>query len=99
MNNINYNFDYGNITEEHKRVVEEIVSLCDSLGNETLSELLKHKFKIVSRPRYDMESSTFVEKCRKNNIYCAIQGYVTDSDGIDYPIVSICEDIRKLNQL
>jgi hypothetical protein len=91
-------FDYGNINKDHKDAAEEIANYLTELGQPMFAELIKQKFKVVERPKYNLEESPFIQSCRKAGIYCAIQGYTLDNN-IEYPLVTVCEDIRKLNNL
>jgi hypothetical protein len=94
-------FDYGNITEEHKKVILEVIELARSSGNEMFAEFVKHKFQITEPIKFDLSESKFIEACEKHKFCYNIQGYVKDGlqpDGMHYPIVSITEDIRKLEE-
>lgn len=94
-------FDYGSINEEHKKVVLEIMELAKQSGNDVFAEFIKHKFQIVEPKKYDLAESKFVEACEKHNFKYHVMGYVVDGtnpDSIHYPIVSITEDIRKLEE-
>lgn len=90
-------FDYGSITEEHKSAAAEIVNLLDNLKLPMASELIKQKFQLVETPKYNMEDSNFVKECQKVGIHCAVQGWIKDGEQKEYQIVSVTEDIRKLN--
>lgn len=96
------NFDYGNITFEHKEAVQEIVGLLKSMGHQEVAEIINARFKIVEPKRYDMNSSPFVQACMANHMYCGVQGYIqhgTDIDAVHYPLISMSEDIRKFEKL
>jgi hypothetical protein len=90
--------DFGALTKEHKKVAEEIIKMADEMGLPMLSELIKQKFKIVDIPVYDFSKTKFAEKLKENNINLLVQGYNLEN-GVKYPIVAICEDIRKLEKL
>jgi hypothetical protein len=93
-------FDYGNINDEHKKAILEVIDLANQLGNVTFAELLKHKFQIVEPKKYDLNDSEFITACNSNKINYNIQGYITEGPAhapVHYPLVSITEDIRKLN--
>jgi hypothetical protein len=89
-------FDYNSITEEHKKVVKEITSLLDQHGQEMLSELIKLKFKIKENPKFDLKESVFMQACKHAQIIPIIQGFLIDQ-GVEYPVVLIQDDIRKLD--
>ena len=65
--------------------------------NNNSEEIGAGGFGIVSRPRYDLKESEFVKCCEKANILTITQGYVVDNN-IEYPVVFIQDDIRKLNE-
>lgn len=89
-------FDYNSITEEHKKVVKEITAMLDHHGQEMLSELIKLKFKIVETPKFNLKESVFMEACKKAEIIPVIQGFTIEY-GVEYPVVLIQDDIRKLD--
>lgn len=91
-------FDYRNITEEHKKVAEEIANILSDIGQPMLAELVKVKFQVVDRPKYKLDDSPFIDFCKKAGLHFTIQGY-TIENGVEYPLVTLCEDIRKLNKL
>jgi hypothetical protein len=67
-----------------------------------LAELVKQRFKVVEIPRYDINESPFIDACKEAGIFAAVQGYLqegSDLEKMEYPLVSICEDIRKLEKL
>lgn len=94
-------FDYGNVTQDHKKLLLEIIELAKKSGNDVFAEFIKHKFQIVEPNRFDLANSKFIESCEKHRFSYNIQGYVVDGlnpDAVHYPIVSITEDIRKLDE-
>lgn len=95
-------FNYGDISEQHKEAAVEIAGLIANSGNPMLAELVKQRFKIVQVPRYDINQSPFIEACKSAGVFPAVQGYVqegVDVDKMEYPLISICEDVRKLEKL
>ena len=99
---INHLFDYGSINDDHKSAASEIASIVEQSGNEMLAELIKVKFQIKEIPKYDLKQSKMVQACAEAGIYCAVQGLIqegVDSEAIQYPMVTICEDVRKLETL
>lgn len=95
-------FDYGSITDEHKSVVVEIASLLRDKGLDPIANELTTRFKIVEIPKFDLHGSPFVSACKEAGIHGAIQGYIQeglDANAIQYPVVSICDDIRNLDKL
>jgi len=100
---IQHNFDFGNIQKEHKDAANEIILLLKNMGvNELVCELIKQKFNIIDIPTYDVKTSVFGNFCKEKNIFVATQGWIVE--GVDlqakkYPICSVNEDIRKLDDL
>lgn len=97
-------FDYGSITEQHKEAIQEVVNLAKQSGNEMFAETIKHKFQLVEPILVNHKDTEFYKACTKNNIKVWTMGYVQDGGGNDptipyYPVVSITEDIRKIEKL
>jgi hypothetical protein len=102
LNNIKQNFDYGSINEDHKNVIQEIIHLAKETNNHLFADFISYKFKIKEENKFDLKNSSFFKFCEKNNIHLNIQGYVQDGtnpDSVHYPVVSIIEDIRKLDDV
>jgi hypothetical protein len=95
---VKYIFDYGNIKKEHIEAVEEVCKILNESNQSMISELLKAKFKIKENPKYDTTLSLFLNILKNNKINYSIQGYINENN-IDYPIINISEDIRKLDQI
>lgn len=89
-------YDYSNITESDKKVIEEVILLCHHQGNHDFAEMLKKRFQLVMPNRYDHEQHPFVKRCRELNIDVHLMGHISDGNE-EYPIISITEDIRNLN--
>jgi hypothetical protein len=102
--NIKGVFNYAEITQAQKDAVEEIVAMYKNIQGvtpEEFEQLIKLKFNINDRKKYDLDKSKFYNICKKNNIYVVPQGYMIVGEGLDateYPILSICEDVRKLEE-
>ena len=97
-------FNYGDITEEQKKAVLEIIELANQSGNDVFAELLKHKFQIIEPLKLDHTKTEFNRLCTEKEIKVWLMGWVQDGGGEDpsaphYPVVSITEDIRKLEEL
>ncbi len=97
-------FDYGSITEQHKEAIQEVVDLANHSGNDIFAELIKHKFQLVEPIRVDHKDTEFYKACAENDIHVWTMGYIQDGGGNDpsipfYPVVSITEDIRKIEKL
>jgi hypothetical protein len=49
-----------------------------------------------------INNSPFVVACKAAGLYCAIQGYIQEGQEpniIQYPLVALCDDIRKFELL
>ena len=96
-------FDYGNISEQQKEAVLEIMDLAKQQGNEVFAEILKHKFQIEEPVRVDHSNHIFTKACEESDIKLWVMGWVRDGDDETgapyYPVVSITEDIRKIDTL
>lgn len=93
-------FDYGSINQDHIAAATEIAGLAEQFGSSMLAELIRSRFKVKEIPKYDMTNSKFINECTKANIHCNVQGFVQEGqepDYMQYQLVSICEDIRKLD--
>ena len=96
-------FDYGSVTEEHKKAVLEVMTLAKEHGNDMFAEYLKHKFQIEEPLRVDYKESEFAKACEQNDIKLWLMGWVQDGGAAagspHYPVLSITEDIRKIEKL
>lgn len=93
-------FNYGDITTEHKEAASEIAGLIENAGQPMLAEMIKSKFKVKEIPKYDLDESEFCKLAKQGNINVVIQGFVQEGDDHNakqYQLISICEDIRKLD--
>lgn len=90
-------FDWRDIKPEHQQAAQEIADIMENMNQPMLAELIRQKFKVIPPTRYDLKQSEFVQECSKNNIGIMIQGYV-DEGGIQYPLIAITEDIRRLDK-
>jgi hypothetical protein len=59
-------------------------------------------FKLKEIPKANIDDSPFVAACKAAGLYCAIQGYIQEGqepDIIQYPLIALCDDIRKFELL
>tara|TARA_B110000285_G_C15036223_1_gene569400 strand:- start:6 stop:545 length:540 start_codon:yes stop_codon:yes gene_type:complete len=101
-------FDYGEITEGQKSVVEELLEQLKQdpkmsfvLDDEKVSSL-KKQFKIEEIDRFDIEKSVFYQFAKQKNYYIPIQGWIKQGlgpDAIEYPIISTSMDIRDYDKM
>lgn len=95
-------FNYGDITADHRDAAKEIANIIAGSGNIMLAEIIKQRFKVVEIPKFNLEDSKFARACMSAGVFPAVQGHVqegSDIEKIEYPLVGICEDIRKLEKL
>jgi hypothetical protein len=100
LNEVKQTFDYGSINEKQKETVEEVANLARQMGHHMFAEFLIHKFDVVEPKRFNVEDSKFCQLCKENDIRINLQGHVQeglDANAIQYPVVSITEDVRKLD--
>jgi carbonic anhydrase len=91
-------FHYAELTDLHKKIAEEIANLAKDAGHEEFYKFIIKQFQIEEPIKYNLEESVFVEHAVDAGLYVNIQGWIIDpNDGVHYPIVSMSEDIRKLN--
>lgn len=101
-------FDYGEITEGQKSVVEELLTQLKQdpkmsfvLDDEKITSL-KKQFKIEEIDRFDIEKSAFYQLAKQKNYYAPIQGWIKEGlgpDAIEYPILSTNMDIREYDKM
>jgi hypothetical protein len=99
MSDMIENFNYGEITEDQKKVAEEIKRLAEQRGDTMFAELLKYKFQLGEATTYNLDDSLFVNTASASGIYCNVQGfYLEPETNQRYQVISITEDVRKLNK-
>ena len=101
-------FDYGEITEGQKSVVEELLTQLKQdpkisfvLDDEKITSL-KKQFKIEEIDRFDIEKSVFYQFAKHKNYYAPVQGWIKEGlgpDAIEYPIISTNMDIREYDKM
>lgn len=95
-------YNYGNITEDDKTLVREVIGMLENDKQYSTSQLLKERFKLNDVIQYDREDSVFLKYVNEMNLPVHIQGHSTQTKGdktYHYPIFSMCDDIRVLNKL
>jgi hypothetical protein len=93
-------FNYGDLKKEHKDAAIEIAELARQLGQDNLADTIAHKFQLVEPNKFKIEDSIFAQACDQAGFKYWIMGWVAEGEGADaihYPIVSITEDVRKLD--
>jgi len=95
-------FNYGQIQKEHLDVVNEIINLANESQNIVFAEFLKWKFNIKEVKKYDLTKNKFLNAAQKAGVFCSIQGTIREGEkegAIEYPVISITEDPRKLEKI
>ena len=90
-------FDYGSISEEHKRAAEECAKLIET-ANPYVSSLIRERFNIVEPKKISLEESSFYAAATAFGIVPSQQGYMVDADGVHIPMVAVCGDIKQLDK-
>lgn len=99
--NYTENYNYGEVSTNDKKVINEVITLAKQQGLDMFVEFLKFKFQIVEQPKYDFEESEFVQEAAKHGLFVSVQGNIKSGDKVDdvvYPVISICDDIRKFEK-
>ena len=98
-------FDYGDITERDKSVVEEVISLFEArpgVPSEMVVAELKEKFELVQIPMMKVEDSVWHQLTKDERIGQAMQGFrqTTDKDGnkIRIPHIGFSADLDYLEE-
>jgi hypothetical protein len=100
------NFNYGDITEEHKRAVEEVIKFLllnkDNPLEQTIKEI-RTRFKIVEVPMMKYEDSLWYQFTKNEKIGNSIQGFkqIKDKNGnfIRIPNIAFSSDLDDLDKM
>ena len=82
-------YDYGNITESDKKVVDEIIGLLRARGDipcSMFAEELKNKFQVVEIPMKKIEDSVWGQLTKDERLGMSMQGFRQSSDENGNPI-------------
>ena len=94
-------FDYGNIKPEHQALIRDVLKLAPKDSHD-FKDKLSVLFKLEPEDEYDLDNSPFMEYAKEAELIPMKQGHITEKkDGnkpMNYPIVSICDDIRKFEK-
>ena len=98
-------FDYGDITERDKSVVNEVIELIESrpgVPGDMLVAELKEKFQLVTIPMMKVEESIWHQLTKDERIGQSMQGFrqTTDKDGnkIRIPHIGFSADLDYLDE-
>ena len=100
------NFDYGDITEEHKRTVEEVIKFLllnkDNPLEQTIKEI-RTRFKIIEIPMMKYEDSLWYQFTKNEKIGNSVQGFkqIRDKNGnfIRIPNITFSSDLDNLDKM
>ena len=98
-------FDYGDITERDKSVVEEVINLFQArpgVPSEMVIAELKEKFQLVQIPMMKVEDSVWHQLTKDERIGQSMQGFrqTTDNEGnkIRIPHIGFSADLDYLDE-
>lgn len=104
--NIEPIFDYGNITDRDKSVIEEVIKLIEQrpgVPPAILIAELKTKFQLVTIPMMKVEDSLWGQLTKDENLGQSMQGFreTVDKDGnkIRIPHIGFSADLDFLDNL
>ena len=86
--------DWRDIRNDHKQAASEIASFLENSNQSELACVIREKFKLVEKQKYDIKDSKFLQSLKDNGIHYQIQGLIEDN-GIQYPLILLCEDVRR----
>jgi len=87
-------FDYSEITENDKHLVDEILR---RYGHPE-AERIREDFGMTEVSEYDESQSTFLKACKDAGVSYQYQGYSVQ-DGVKYPMLGVVGEIRHLNKI
>ena len=97
-------FDYGDITERDKSVVQEVINLIGQrpgVPGDMIAAELKEKFKLVEIPMMKLDDSVWHQLTKDERIGQSMQGFrqTTDKDGnkIRIPHIGFSADLDFLD--
>jgi len=98
-------FDYGDITDRDKSVVEEVINLLQArpgVPSEMVIAELKEKFQLVQIPMMKVEDSVWHQLTKDERLGFSMQGFrqTTDNDGnkIRIPHIGFSADLDYLDE-
>jgi len=92
-------FNFGQLNDDHKAAAQEILRVCRNLGYEEMVDNIQSRFELEDIPVYEIgDDHPLLVKLNSLGMSYSIQGYTRDN-GIDYPYITLCEDIRKFEDL
>jgi hypothetical protein len=99
-------YDYGSVSKQDKKVVEEIINILSSrenVPNNIVVEEIKHKFGIKQIPIMSIEKTIWHQLTKDEKLGQSIQGYKTikDKNGNDIkiPHIAFSADLDDLEKI
>jgi hypothetical protein len=95
-------YDYGQITKDDQVLVNEIVNILEENGQKDIALNLKEQFQLIEHEKFHLKDSIFYQVCKKAGLRVHTQGEVLHTENGKttlYPMVDVCEDIRKLDKM
>ena len=98
-------YDYGSITTEHKKLVEEIIKILKENSNLSTDDVihnLKEKFKVDLPPTLDIEKSLWHEFTKDYRLGSSIQGHIdtiVDNKKYRNPLIGFTADLQTLDKM
>lgn len=105
---VDANYDYGNVSQQDKKVVSEVISLLRTRNNvptEMVVEEIKQKFRITEIPEKDIQQTLWHKLTWKHRdiLKPSVQGHklITLENGskLKLPIVMFSADIDQLDEI
>ena len=95
-------FDYGNIKPEHQALIRDVLKIAPKDSHDFKSKL-SVLFKLENEDNYDLDDSIFIQYAKEAGLVTSKQGHITEKKGsnkpMNWPIISICDDVRKFDKL
>jgi hypothetical protein len=99
-------FDYGNITDNDKLVVKEVISILKNSRKNSIDSIvqeIEHKFQITNTPTLDLTKSVWYNLIKDEPVSTNLQGYRMDKDEngdpIKIPHIAFSADLDKLDMI
>lgn len=99
-----YPYSFDDLCDEHQKVAKTILAMKDVFKDPKQWETeVVRQFKLAGENVINKDENPLVKKIQETGTYCAIQGYVTETnkDGsiTKYPVVSFNADVRQYEKV
>lgn len=93
-------FDYNEITDEHREAAAEVLKYLEerNAAPDHLTSRLKIKFGLEQSKKEDVDNCKVYRYAKQYGIYCVQNGYLTQEDGNEIPIIRIESDMKRLDE-